>query len=222
MLDFSRQMLSLIQDIAKKVPVFSHIDTEKILISCADAKKSGTSGVWAQLYPMKYENGHYSIREKSGQRIYLYKTDQIHIGKQEIYYIVYFMMPRFQNLSTFEKLETIFHELYHISPEFDGRLRVVHPRFNFHGPSMRLYDQKIRYWVRYYLNSNPDSRRNGFLKYDFRALSQHHEGVDLVYIPEPQETLKIINPPMRGGSQKRRKAQRSRVKRRGRKGNGRA
>ena len=218
MLDFSRQIIRLIEDITKKVPVFSHIDTSRILISCADVKKGGTSGVWAQLYPMKYENGHYSIRELSGRRIYIYKTDQLHIGEREIYYIIYFMMPRFQNLSYFEKLETIFHELYHISPEFDGRLRVVHPRFNFHGPSMRLYDQKIRYWVRYYLNSNPDTRKNEFLKYDFRALSHHHDGVDLVYVPEPQETLKMLV------SQKRRRAERrrSRVKKKGRKGSGRA
>jgi len=224
MLDFSKEIVRLIEDISKKVPVFSHIQAKRILVSCADARNPGASGIWAQLYPMKYENGHYSIRERTGQKIYLYKTDQIRVGRCEIYYIIYLMMPRFQNLSYFQKLETIFHELYHISPEFDGRLRMIHPRYNFHGPSLKLYDQKVRYWIRYYLRSNPSRFRNRFLKHDFKSLSRKHQGVDLVYIPEPRETLKIMVSRKKRGAQKRKvkrnKVKRYKPKRRGRKGSG--
>lgn len=192
MFDFSQHVSSLIQDIVKKVPIFSHIRPTKLLISCADVKKRGKTGTWAQLYPMKYENGHYSIRERSGNRVYLFKTNQIRIGRREIFYIIYLMMPRFQNLSYFQKLETIFHELYHISPEFDGRLRRLHKRYIFHGPSNKLYDERIRYWVRYYLKSRPSQLRNQFLHQRFNELKLKHNGIDMVYIPEPRETIKIM------------------------------
>jgi len=192
MFDFSEQMRLLIEDIGEKVDLFSHVRTQQIMVSCADARNNGEAGTWAQLYPMKYENGHYSIRERIGNKIYLYKTNKLRIGRREVLYIIYFMMPRFQNLSYFQKLETIFHELYHISPVFDGRLRKLHPRFVFHGPSVKLYDQHIRYWVRRYLDSDPDERRAAFLKFNYQALEKQYGAVDQVYIPEPREMLRVF------------------------------
>src|SRR3989338_1931750 len=192
MFDFAHHMHRLIEDIVQKVPLFSYIEPHRILVSCADARAYGEYGTWAQIYPMKYENGHYSIRERQGSKIYLFKTDRLKMGRTEILYIIYFLMPRFQNLSYFQKLETIFHELYHISSEFDGKLRVMHPRFIFHGLSIKEYDRNIRYWVRQYLNSKPSFFRNKFLEYSFRELESKFGKVDLAYIPEPKETLRVM------------------------------
>jgi len=192
MFDFAHHMHRLIEDIVQKVPLFSHIEPHRILVSCTDARTRGAYGTWAQIYPMKYENGHYSIRERQGSKIYVFKTNQLKMGRTEILYIIYFSMPRFQNLSYFEKLETIFHELYHISPEFDGKLRIMHPRFIFHGISVRQYDRNIRYWVRQYVNANPSFSRNKFLEHSFRGLEDKFGPVDLAYIPEPKETLRVM------------------------------
>lgn len=192
MFDFSRHMSLLMEDIAKKVSIFSHIRASQILISCADARQRGVSGTWAQLYPMKYENGHYSIRERVGGKICLYRTDRLSVGRREILYIMYFMMPRFQNLYFFQKLETIFHELYHVSPECDGRLRILHPRYVFHGPSAKLYDKRIRYWVQHYLSAKPDKRRLEFLNYNLCELKKRYGEMNQIYIPEPKETMRIF------------------------------
>ncbi|OGQ14269.1 MAG: hypothetical protein A3B70_06210 [Deltaproteobacteria bacterium RIFCSPHIGHO2_02_FULL_40_11] len=189
MFDFAYHIRALIEDIVQKVPIFSHIEPKKILISTARARGKGFNGIWAELYPMKYENGYYSTRERSGQNIYLYKTDKMKVGRTEILYIIYFYMPRFQNLSSFEKLDTLFHELYHMSPEFDGKLRKMHSKYAFHGPSMKAYDRNIRFWVRYYLRQNPNQLRMRFLDYTFLQLQKKYEKLDLVYIPEPKETV---------------------------------
>jgi len=194
MFDYANQMKRLIADVCNKVPVFSHIKPHQIIISYADAKHHGAEGTWAQLYPMKYENGYYSTRERVGNKIYLYKTKRLKSGRSEILYIIYFMMPRFQNFSYFRKLETIFHELFHMSPKFDGRLRKLHPRYIFHGPSMRLYDERIRYWVRYYLKKKPNLNRNRFLNYNAKQLHDHYGKIDYVYIPEPKEVIRVLAP----------------------------
>ncbi|HBQ21834.1 MAG: hypothetical protein A2Z91_05530 [Deltaproteobacteria bacterium GWA2_38_16] len=192
MFDFAHHMNLLIEDIVKKTPLFSHIKkNHRILISCAKTKSSLEFGTWAELYPMKYENGCYSIREREGEKVYVFKTDQLKIGRREILYILYFMMPRFQNLSYSEKLETIFHELYHVAPEFDGKLRQIHPRYAFHGPSIKLYDQTMKYWVRLYLRNSPNLKRHDFLKLTFDELKSK-EDICLVYIPEPKETMRMM------------------------------
>ena len=95
MFDFAHHMHRLIEDIVQKVPLFSYIEPHRILVSCADARAYGEYGTWAQIYPMKYENGHYSIRERQGSKIYVFKTNQLKMGRTEILYIIYFSMPRF-------------------------------------------------------------------------------------------------------------------------------
>jgi hypothetical protein len=58
----------------------------------------------------------------------------------EILYLVYFLTPRFFNLPPREKLITVFHELYHISPAFDGDIRRFPGRNFAHGSSTKRYN----------------------------------------------------------------------------------
>ncbi|HEY6838555.1 MAG TPA: hypothetical protein VI389_07430, partial [Geobacteraceae bacterium] len=64
---------------------------------------------------------------------------------------IYFLVPRFFNLPLREKLITIFHELYHISPLFDGDLRRFPGKNYAHGSSTRRYNAHMATLVDCYL-----------------------------------------------------------------------
>jgi hypothetical protein len=55
-------------------------------------------------------------------------------------YLIYFYHPRFFNLSPSEKLKVIFHELYHISPDFNGDIRRLAAHKASHGASRERFD----------------------------------------------------------------------------------
>ena len=62
---------------------------------------------------------------------------------QEFLYILTFYLPRFMDLSFREKLITVFHELWHISPQFDGDLRRHPGRCYAHTSSQKEYDAEM-------------------------------------------------------------------------------
>lgn len=192
MVCYSEHIQRLISDIVSRVPIFSHINVDQIMVSVSYARNSSMDGVWAELYPMKYQNGHYSIRERKGNVIYLYKTDRLHIGQREILYILYLMMPRFQNLSFNQKLKTLFHELYHISPGFDGKLRQIHSRFIYHGSRNDLFERNISWWVNDYMNRGILLKEADILKYSWSGLKRKYPHLQMDYIPEPEEKVKKI------------------------------
>ncbi len=190
MVDYAGQVKSLISEIVSTVPIFSHIRVDQILVSVSYARNSSMDGVWAEIYPMKYQNGHYSIREKKGNVITLFKTAKLHLGQREILYILYLIIPRFQNLSFHQKLKTIFHELYHISPDFNGRLREIHPRFVYHGTQEKLYERNISWWVKYYLNQKPHLMNSIFLNVTWKELKFAYPKLRFDFIPEPKEKVR--------------------------------
>lgn len=61
-----------------------------------------------------------------------YEVQQYYVDGREIYYLVTFCLPRFQDQTLENKLVTVFHELYHISPEFNGDLRRHQGRCAWH------------------------------------------------------------------------------------------
>ncbi len=90
-----------------------------------------------------------------GKRLYHYAMLPYHYEGREILYIIYFMLPRFQNLSFRDKLETLIHEIYHISPRCDGDLRRLKGRSHIHGNSIEEYDRNIRAITDRFLDSDP-------------------------------------------------------------------
>ena len=58
-------------------------------------------------------------------------------------YVMTFCLPRFLNQDFDEKIVTLFHELYHISPAFDGDLRRHGGRYQVHTHSQKNYDEEM-------------------------------------------------------------------------------
>ena len=70
-------------------------------------------------------------------------------------YILTFYLPRFLDHSFREKLITVFHELYHISPAFNGDIRRMDGRYHVHTHSQQEYDREMDRLVEQYLRRSP-------------------------------------------------------------------
>ena len=93
-----------------------------------------------------------------------------------------------------DKFITVFHELYHIGPAFDGDLRRHEGRYAIHSHSKRGYDAQMAALARAYLASGPDPALHAFLRLNFSQLQERHGCVVGVVVPRP----KLIPVPARG------------------------
>lgn len=101
-------------------------------------------------------------------------------------YVIAFCLPRFLDQPFEDKLITIFHELYHISPVFDGDLRRHPGRYAVHSHSKACYDTHMQDLVREYLHAHPDPAIFEFLRFGYRELWEWGNGIVGVVIPRPK------------------------------------
>ncbi|MFC2075405.1 hypothetical protein ACFLRA_03955 [Bdellovibrionota bacterium] len=186
MFRFDKAMKILIEDVVEHCAYFQHIKLDHVLISTKQAKAEGSEGTWAQLFPMRYKNGAVSGIEKFSGRVERYRMEPIFVDRKEIFYILYFFLPRFFNLSFIEKVTTIFHELYHISPDFNGDVRRFPGKNFMHGSSIDRYDSLMMALSKDYLFRTPNPEKSDFLRFGYKALNKRHGGVIFEnHFPEP-------------------------------------
>ncbi len=179
--DFTSNMVLLVQDIVKTHPSFSHIILNNILIAISPSNGS-RNGVIAKLRPMRFEGGSNTKTVRSIQ----YVAPEININGNSILYIVYFHLPRFLNHNDHKnKLATVLHELYHISPLFNGDVRRFPGKNYAHGSSRKRYDDIINKFTREYINSTNHPEISTFLKYKYSELRRMHGTIygDMIRIP---------------------------------------
>jgi hypothetical protein len=85
-----------------------------------------------------------------------------------------------------EKFVTVFHELFHISPEFNGDLRRHDGRYSVHSHSQKDYDKHMSALAREYLSCKPDPNLHAFLRLDFGQLLRRHGCIIGVSVPRPK------------------------------------
>lgn len=188
MLNFDLAMQNLIEDIVENCDYFNHVDLGRVIISAKSSKTSGLDGVYAQIFPLRYRNGAYSGIERIGKRLERYRMDPIYRERREMLYILYFYLPRFLNLSFLEKTTTIFHELYHISPEFNGDLRRFPGKNFMHGSSLGKYDSLMTALARDYLFRTSNLEKSDFLRFGSRSIQKRYGKLKYTQIPEPSST----------------------------------
>jgi hypothetical protein len=182
--DFTCNMALLVQDIVKIHPSFNHIILNKILIAISPSNSS-RSGVVAKLRPMRFEGGSNTKTVRNIQ----YVASEININGNIILYIVYFHLPRFLNYNDHKnKLATVLHELYHISPLFNGDVRRFSGKNYAHGSSRKRYDDIINKFTSEYINSTNHPELSTFLKYKYSELRRKHGAIygDMIRIPRSQ------------------------------------
>ena len=172
-LDFSEAMTRLCEDIADRMDEFQHIDMSRMIVTFAQARSRVSYGLQAKLTPMRFENG--SLTSQRDGR--LWTVERLYDGDCEMLYILTFYLPRFLDHAFREKMITIFHELYHVSPQFDGDIRRMSGRYHVHSHSQNEYDRQMGVLVDRYLQLEPPRDLLAFLRKRFRSLVAHHGSV---------------------------------------------
>jgi predicted metallopeptidase len=168
---------------ACRLPELGHVDLARVAFSIAQARKPDSHGLYASLTPMRFVTGsRQTIVRGRPYRVAPLLDSQ----GQEILYILSFCLPRFLNSSLEEKLSTTLHELWHISPQFDGDLRRHDGRCYAHGRSQREYDQQMDQLAQRWLALDPPVHLYGFLQWSFSELVAEHGAVVGTRVPTPK------------------------------------
>jgi hypothetical protein len=136
--DFTGQMRHLAEDFVARLPELAHIDLSRVLLCFCQARNGEPYGMFASLTPLRFAGGS-PIRTRRGQ-VQTIESVRDSAGR-EMLYILSFYLPRFQNLPLREKLITVLHELWHISPSFNGDIRRHAGRYHAHTHSQAEYDE---------------------------------------------------------------------------------
>ncbi len=180
--DFSGHMARLCADVAARCPTFKHIDTGRLLIGATQARTGRSYGLQARVTPLRFRGG--ELTRQRGRDVY--QVQRYVVGGREMLYLVTFCLPRFLDQDFDDKFVTIFHELYHISPAFDGDLRRHKGRCSIHTHSKRKYDEHMAALAREYLQTRPDPSLHAFLRLNFAQLTARHGRVEAVVVPRPK------------------------------------
>ncbi len=180
--DFCGHIRRVCGDIARRCPELAHVDVTRILFAMTQARSGRTHGLQARVTPLRFRGGQLTrIRHGVAYQVQRYFVD----GK-EMLYLISFCLPRFLDQGFEEKFVTLFHELYHISPAFDGDLRRHDGRCDIHTTSKKEYDAHMRRLAKQYLASRPDPVLYGFLRLGFAELCRRHGTVNSIAVPRPK------------------------------------
>ncbi|MEQ9407946.1 MAG: putative metallopeptidase [Fuerstiella sp.] len=168
--DFCAAIGRLCEDVCRRHPEFRHIDMSRVVVTFAQTRSPVEWGMQAKLTPMRFRDG--ALTERRGRRTWTIQR-LMHNGR-EMLYILTFYLPRFLNQTYNEKLVTVFHELYHISPKFDGDIRRFSGSCYMHTGSQAGYDRQMAVFVRQYLRMGSPVELRAFLKHDFTKLRKTH------------------------------------------------
>lgn len=180
--DFSSAMRRLCEDIAGRLAEFEHVRMEQVAVTFAQARRRVSYGLQAKLTPLRFEGGQLVTRRRGR----LWTIQRWYAGELEMLYILTFYLPRFLEQSFREKLVTVMHELYHISPHFDGDIRRLPGHYHVHSHSQKEYDRQMENLVDRYLAAGPPDELFDFLRASFRDLAARHGGIVGIRVPIPK------------------------------------
>ncbi|MFQ3594088.1 MAG: hypothetical protein SNJ82_12985 [Gemmataceae bacterium] len=180
-LDFTQAAACLCSDIVARCPELAHIHPDYVLISMVPARSTSPYGLQSRLTPLRFAQG--ATDRRQGHT--LFRVQRYEVSGLEMLYLLTFCVPRFLRLPFSEKLLTIFHELYHISPAFDGDLRRLPGRCSMHGHSKQAYDKYMAKLARAYLAQQPPEALLAFLRGNLSSLAESYDGIQGVVVPRP-------------------------------------
>lgn len=128
----------LLHEMIRRTDEFRNFDVNRILLCCSTNKTANGGGIYGKLVPLRFENG----SEVISHRGRYYTIPKLHVNNLEILYLMYFYIPKFFNLPAREKVNVMFHELYHINPDFNGDIRRMGSVKKAHGHSRKSFEEK--------------------------------------------------------------------------------
>jgi hypothetical protein len=180
--DFCSYVRRLLEDLVRQTPSLAHVQVNRILLAVSQARSARVHGLQARVTPLRFARGELT-RQRHGVP---YQVQRYFVDEHEFLYLMTFCLPRFLNQDFDDKLVTMLHELYHISPAFDGDLRRHDGRYQMHTHSQREYDCQMAGLARAYLATNPDPALHAFLRLNFAQLQMRHGAVLGIVVPRPK------------------------------------
>lgn len=180
--DFCAQVRRLCADITAQCAALRHVDVSRLLFAVTQARSSQAHGLQAKVTPLRFHQGSLTHRRRG----VFYQVQRYFVDHREMLYVVTFCLPRFLDQGFDDKFITLFHELYHISPAFDGDLRRHAGRCTVHSQSKRLYDAHMAELARAYLSNGAEPALSAFLRLSFAQLLHRHGSVVGVVVPRPK------------------------------------
>ncbi len=169
-LNLTGELEKLISAITRQVREFNHVDPSKILVCVASTRGGGVHGTYAKIHPLRFAGGERAAELRRGPKKVTCTMPTITHRGLEMLYVIYFLVPRFLNLSLREKLVTVFHELYHVSPRFDGDIRRFPGKNYAHGSSRKRYDAVVADLVDGWLKQQDAAGLPDFLREDMKSI----------------------------------------------------
>lgn len=181
--DFTLHIRHIAEDMIGRLPELAHIDMSRVAVGFCQTRSGAAHGVFASLTPLRFAGGAKTCLRRGR----MHAVEQVcDAARREMLYILRFYMPRFQNLVLREKLITLLHELWHISPEFNGDIRRHNGRYHAHTCSQAAYDEQMGRLADRWLALSPPEELWGFLHDDFRQLAARHGGIVGLRIRRPR------------------------------------
>lgn len=183
--DYTEAMRRLVRHIAASCSEFAHVQPDRMIISHVRARSPGARGIYGSIQPLRFEGGSATTRRR-GKTYAMPRL--VHEG-EEILYVIYFALPRFANLDFEDKLTTVFHELYHVNPQFNGDIRRLPGRNYAHGHSRKRFNERIRALANDYMRRPGARRHTAFLRLSFDELTERYGCVMGTRVRPPKPTL---------------------------------
>jgi hypothetical protein len=180
--DFSARMHGLIADVCTRCPAFAHVNPTALGVTFTPSRNRSRYGLQARVTPLRFAAG----ADRRTFRGREYRIQRFVLNGAELLYLVTFCLPRFLDRPFEDKLTTIFHELFHIGPAFDGDLRRLGGRYAYHSRSKCAYDDHAGNLAKEYRTTHPDPDAFAFLRFGYRDLWHAYGGVHGVVLPKPK------------------------------------
>jgi hypothetical protein len=180
--DFCGHVRRLCADIVHHCPDLRHIDVSRLLFGMTQARNGRRHGLQARVTPLRFRHGQLT-RLRHGVT---WQVQRYFVDGTEMLYLVTFCLPRFLDQDFDDKFVTLFHELYHISPAFEGDLRRHAGRYQVHSHSKAHYDVHMAHLARAYLSNGAARPLHSFLRLNFAQLQHRHGSVVGVVVPRPR------------------------------------
>lgn len=155
-IDLSARLDALCRHICLTLPQLAHIDPDRLLFTLVRSRAQGLHGTYARIVPLRFVGGASEITRRRGRIEETFRMPALNHDGREIYYLISLLVPRFLRLSLEQKLTTLLHELYHISPDCDGDIRRFVGRNFAHGHSRAAYNRQIGQLLNAYLATDPE------------------------------------------------------------------
>jgi hypothetical protein len=196
-LDFGSAMARLCADIAIHCPAVRHIRMNRVLLAFTPARNRNRFGLQARITPLRFADGGLVRRFRRAD----YQVQRFFVDGVEMLYVLAFCLPRFFDQSFDDKISTVFHELFHISPAFDGGLRRLGDRCAQHSGSKARYEAHVKSLAQVYLANQKRPELLEFLRFDYRELWVRHGGIRAALVPRPK--LLPVGSPLRQAAKNR-------------------